>query len=150
SQVLTPAQMQLLHSADYSTDLFIRADYDRSLISSISAAGFLTYYFTIVPEQEARYPGGAEAITAYLSANSREQTAHIEQDELEPGKIAFTVSPQGNITHVRLLSTCGYPGLDNALLKLIHKLPGKWEPASNAKGEKISQELVLFFGNEGC
>ena len=46
----------------------------------------------------------------------------------------------------------GAPGEDGymqAYFKLIN-MPQTWIPATNAKGEKIDQELVFFFGMEGC
>jgi hypothetical protein len=33
---------------------------------------------------------------------------------------------------------------------LANNLPGKWQPAENAKGEKVDQVLVLSFGIVGC
>ena len=36
------------------------------------------------------------------------------------------------------------------MIELIYKIPGTWQPAENAKGEKIDQELVLSFGLMGC
>ncbi len=33
---------------------------------------------------------------------------------------------------------------------LMNNLPGTWMPAKNEKGEKVAQELVFFYGIEGC
>jgi hypothetical protein len=33
---------------------------------------------------------------------------------------------------------------------MITNMPGKWNPATNSKGEKVDQELVFFFGRQGC
>jgi hypothetical protein len=40
--------------------------------------------------------------------------------------------------------------LDKEVLELIVKMPGNWEPAENANGEKVEQELVFAFGIIGC
>ncbi len=47
--------------------------------------------------------------------------------------------------------TTGYPSIDERFITLIKKIPGKWIPAENSRGEKIEQELVFTFGPaNGC
>jgi hypothetical protein len=36
------------------------------------------------------------------------------------------------------------------MAELIANTSGEWIPAENAQGEKVEQELVLFFGSMGC
>jgi len=49
-----------------------------------------------------------------------------------------------------LTSTSGYDSFDESMIALITSLQGEWTPAKNAKGENISQELILFYGTAGC
>ncbi len=146
NEVLNAAQLKLLQSMDYSSDFYIRADYE-ALNATIS---YLTYYISIIPEKEAEFPGGNDALIAYLKENSKEKTAIIKQDQLKPGRVTFTVTKNGEIGAVKLSSTSGYPTVDEELVKIITHMPQKWSPATNSKGENVAQELVFFFGLQGC
>lgn len=148
---LTPAQVQLLQSTDYSSDILIRADYQtRNPHTGELQNDYLSYYLTIVPEKEAAFPGGYDALIHYLKENSRYFSLIIKKDQLEPGKVSFTVTREGNIADVVLASTSGYSSIDERLVELIRTMPGAWDPATNSRGEKIDQQLVFFFGMEGC
>jgi len=82
--------------------------------------------------------------------NSKEKTAIIKRDKLQPGRVSFTVTKDGAIKNVKLTSTSGYTSVDKTLVELITKMPKKWKPATNSKGDKVDQELVFFFGVAGC
>lgn len=146
---LNAAQTILLQSADYSTDFYIKARGTTKHPVTGKIEDYV-YYLTIVPEKEAAYAGGYDALIAYLRENSREQTAIIEEDRLQPGRVNFTVTKEGTVSNVNLESSSGYPSVDQALIELIANMPGKWEAAENSKGEKVAQELVFFFGMMGC
>ena len=51
---------------------------------------------------------------------------------------------------VKLDGASGYLSINNRMIELINKAPGKWNPAENAKGEKVDQELAVSFGLRGC
>lgn len=151
SDVLNTAQLKLLQSADYSTDFYISANCKRKdPITGGLKKDSIIYYMTIIPEKKAEYTRGFDALIEYLKESSQEATAIIRKDQLRPGKVNFTVTKEGAIAGVKLLSTSGYPSVDKELIELISDMPGKWEPATNSKGEKVDQELVFFFGLEGC
>jgi hypothetical protein len=145
SALLNDAQMKLLKTADYSTDIYIRSDYKLKYGDS-----YLTYFITIIPEKEAEYSDGHTALIDYLKVNSKDKTAIIKRDKLQPGKVRFTVTKEGSISNVKMISTSGYVSVDETLVELIKTIPGKWNPATNAKGEKVDQELIFLFGLEGC
>ena len=148
-KVLNTAQIKLLQSTDYSTNFYIKA----LGVNNHPVTGKIenyTYYFTIVPEKEAEYTSGQDALIEYLKENSKEETAIIKEDKLQPGKVCFTVTKEGTIANVKLTDTSGYPSIDDALVELVSNMPGKWDPATNAQGEKVDQELVFFFGKQGC
>ena len=151
SEVLNDAQIKLLQATDYSTKIYIRADYkQKNRETGELEDSYLTYFITIVPEKEAEFVNGHDALIDYLKQGSKEKTAIIKKDKLQPGKVSFTVTKEGTIANVKLTSTSGYPSVDEALVDLITNMPGKWNPAMNSKGEKVSQELVFFFGLQGC
>ena len=109
-----------------------------------------TLYPAVVPEKQAEYEGGRDALMEYLKENSKEARGSQQMDELQPFKLLFTVTKKGTIENVKLDGTSGYLAIDNTMIRLITKAPGKWERAENSKGEKVDQELVVSFGLTGC
>jgi hypothetical protein len=148
---LTDGQIKLLQKTDYTTNFYIRADFQqKNAVTGELENEFLTYYTSIIPAKAATYADGEHALINYLKDNSRDDTAIIREDKLQPGKVSFTVTKAGKITDVYLTSTSGYPSVDAVLIELINDIPGKWDPATNSKGQKVDQEFVFFFGLQGC
>ena len=148
---LNSAQLAFLQSVDYSTDICIEAFCKRMMSETwkIEEQCFV-YYITIVPEKEAEFKDGQNALIDYLKKNSTETVASVNKDQLKPGKVRFIVTKDGEIGHVALEATSGYTAIDEKMVKLIKSLPGEWEAATNLNGEKVDQELVYFFGLIGC
>ncbi|WP_425236133.1 hypothetical protein [Ulvibacterium sp.] len=107
-------------------------------------------YLPVEPVKEPTYEGGMDALMKYLEENSKEVRAGQEMDKLQPFKLVFTVTKNGTIENVKLDGTSGYFAIDYRMIDLILKAPGKWEPAENAKGEKVDQEQVVPLGPTGC
>lgn len=148
--VLNKAQAELLRSMDYSESFHLKANCngkhkdvpDREVYD-------LNYFITVTPENEAEYIGGEDALIDYLKKNSSKETAMVKEDQLESGGVIFTVTKDGTVVNVKLSSTSGYSSIDKAMVELITNLPGTWDPATNAEGEKLDQEFVFSFGR-GC
>ncbi len=109
-----------------------------------------TPFLSVVHEKQAEYEGGKDALMEYLKENSKEARAGIQMDELQPFELLFTVTKKGTIENVKLDGASGYLSINNRMIELITKAPGKWHPAENSKGEKVDQELVVSFGARGC
>ncbi len=73
SEVLTDAQIKLLQSTDYSTNFLIRADF-QEMNSEVNhlVNNYFSPHMTVVPENEAVYVNGKDALIDYLKENSRE------------------------------------------------------------------------------
>jgi len=151
SDVFNAAQIKLLQSAAYSTNILIRAEYqEKNRYTGALEDSYATPHLTVVPEKEAVYVSGNDALIEYLKENSKEQTTIVTEDKLQPGKVGFTITRNGTISNVKLSATSGYPSIDKTMIELITKAPGKWEPAANSKGEEVDQEFVFSFGIIGC
>jgi hypothetical protein len=146
SKTLNLAQIQLIKTIDYSTNFIV----DTYVKSSPTPYDHYPYYITVIPEKEASYFGGKEALINYLKENSKPTIAKTDKGNLKSGKAHFTISKEGTIKNVNLESTSGYPSVDQKMIELISTMPGRWIPATNEIGEKVEQELVFSFGTMGC
>ena len=157
-------KVETLHSKDLAIMTPLSGKFNKSSFSSFNCntgsrqLGKSGYnpFLTVVPVKQAEYEGGMDALMAYLKENSKENWAGVELDKLQAAKLFFTVTKKGTIENVRLDGTTSYISIDNAIIELITKAPGKWKPAENAKGEKVDQELelqlekIVMFGSKGC
>jgi hypothetical protein len=153
SDILTEAQLKLLHSFDYSTNLMIAADYQgKNKETGALEDTHWTPYLTIVPEKQAEYSKGKDALMEYLKESSKasREIANVDPEKLQPAKLYFTVTKKGTIENIKLDRTSNYPLVDEAMIELIKNAPNKWIPAENSEGEKVNQELVVSFGLLGC
>lgn len=151
SQKLNEAQLKLLQSSDYSTNFLIRLEYQQmNKETGELEDSYSTPHLTIVPEKQATYKNGKDALKKYLKENSQESRANVQVDKLQPAKLFFTVTKKGTIENIHLDRTSNYPEVDKKMIELITNVPGVWEPAENSKGEKVDQELVISFGLMGC
>lgn len=150
-EVLNASQLALLKSIDYSNDFYLEA-----LCQIVSEEApepspyHLVYYLTVVPETVCSYSKGKEALLEYLKKGSAKEVDEIDWAQLEPGRIKFTISKKGAVTKVALSSTCGDDAVDARMQELIENMPGKWKPAKDARGHAVAQELVFFYGEQGC
>lgn len=148
---LTGGQLQLLQSFDYSTNFEVRAHYrKKNGNTGILVSDFRSPYFTIVPERQAEYSYGKEALLSYFREESKEAGANVDPMNLKAAKLSFRVTEQGAVEVIELERSSGYPEVDQKMIELISNLPGSWKPAQNAVGQKVKQEFVLSFGSRGC
>ena len=147
SASFTDEQINFLKSLDYSTNFVMEVDYHvkGDLIERTS-----TPHYTIVPDTQAQYIYGKDALIKYFIENTKEETANIPEDKLQPAKLYFTVSKNGTVSNATLDRSSGYPNIDELMTELITRTPGGWIPALNLKGETVDQELVVSFGLMGC
>jgi hypothetical protein len=151
SGVLTAAQIKFLQSLDYSTNILVRADYtEKNKESGKLESSYATPHLTIVPEKQAEYASGKEALIEFLEEGIKEYTAFIQPDQLQPAKLYFTVTKKGKLENIKLDRSSNFPEIDETMIELISKAPGEWVPAENSKGEKVDQELVISYGLMGC
>lgn len=149
--LLTPAQIELLQSSEYSTNFKIRAEYkEKNKKTGKIEDSYSTPHLTIVPEKQAEYVYGYKALIEYLKENIKEHTANVDPEKLQPAKLYFTITKTGAIKNVNLDRTSNFPEIDKKMLELISNLEGIWNPAENSKSEKVDQELVVSFGLMGC
>jgi outer membrane biosynthesis protein TonB len=87
---------------------------------------------------------------SFLKSQSYEAAKQVNYEKLRAGRIRFTVNEKGIVSDAKLESTSEYPELDAIFVDIFKNLKSTWKPAMNSKGEKVAQEMVFFFGTEGC
>jgi len=153
SDQLTDAQIKLIRSTDYFNHFTIRTEFkEKNTETGRLDERFFGPHITVVPNTQATYVNGKEALITYLKDNSNDNMNVIKDEKLGAIKLSFIISKQGTVKDVKHdAMTTGYPSIDEKFIKLIKNMPGKWTPAENSRGEKIEQELVFTFGPaDGC
>lgn len=153
TEQLTEEQLKILKSTDYFSHFTIRTEFrGKNMETGIMEDKFFGPHITIVPEQQAVYVDGKEALLNHLKQNSKESMTVIKDEKLGAIKLSFVIDKQGKVTNIKHdAMTTGYPSIDKKLMHLLETIPGKWIPAKNANGEKMEQELVFTFGpRDGC
>lgn len=150
SEQLTPEQVSLLKSAGLGDEVVIDITYtSRNFITNNLDERILHYTATVIPEQEAVYPGGREPMKAYLQESAIRKIPNESFKELQQVIFRFTVDEQGQVVNARITTTSGDPKTDTLLLNALNNMP-KWKPAENLKGNKVTQDFELIVGNSGC
>lgn len=148
---LTEGQLQLLQSFDYSTNFEFKAHFrKKNGNTGILLSDFRSPYFTIVPEKQAVYSYGKEALLSYFREKSKEVDANMDSGNLKAARLSFRVTEKGAVEVIELERSSGFPEVDQKMIELISNLPGNWKPARNAAGQKVNQEFVISFGSKGC
>lgn len=151
SMELTAGQLHFLKNAEYSTSFVVQVNYQqRNESTGTLEDNYASPHLTIVPEKQASFLDGKDALKAYLKLSTEEVRKDVDPEKLQPAKLYFTVTKMGTIENIHLDRPSGYPEVDKKMKELISQVPGTWLPAENAKGEKVDQELVVSFGLIGC
>lgn len=150
---LTKEQKKLLRSLDFFNHFTIRTEFKgKNMETGVIEDKFFGPHITIVPETQANYVDGKEALITYLKESSLDAMYAIKDDKINAVKFSFIITKEGKVTDVKHdAMTTGYPTIDDKFIELLKNIPGKWTPAENANGEKMEQELVFTFGpRDGC
>lgn len=153
SDQLTEAQLNILKSTDYFSHFTIRTEFkEKNKDTGKLEERFFGPHITVVPDQQATYVDGKEALITYLKDNSKAAMQVIKGDKLGAIKISFIVNKQGIVTNVKHdAMTTQYPSIDEKFMQLVKDIPGEWIPAKNSKGETMDYEFVFTFGpRDGC
>ncbi|MCZ4408465.1 hypothetical protein O3Q51_06580 [Cryomorphaceae bacterium 1068] len=148
---LSKEQLKIMKSMDYSSHFLLRAELktdDKEMIAR--EENIYRPHMTIVPKIQASYEGGKDGLLSYIRQENEKNIYNLDEKKLQLAKLSFTVTKDGIVEDALLDRTSGYSRIDEAIISLVSNLPGKWEPAENANGEKIDQVLVLSFGMVGC
>lgn len=148
---LRAEQIKLLRSFDYFTNFTIQAKIAKTNkeTGEIEASKY-GLHLTVVPEKQPIYELGKEKLGQFMQENIEKNLPKFDTKKLRPSKLHFTISTEGEITNIRHDNSSGYVSIDKRMIKYLKKIPGKWQPAENARGEKVEQDLVFTYAIPGC
>jgi len=148
---LTAKQIAFIKNLDYSNNFLVRAHITRKLLLDGEIENTtITPHLTVTPAKQTEYIPGKMAFLDYFKNNNKENTFYLDEKQLRPGKLYFTINTEGEVSNIYQDDGCGFEKIDKAMLELLKNLPGKWVPAENAAGQKVEQELVISYGLVGC
>ena len=96
--------------------------------------------FSINPTFNATFPGGEEALEAYLNTQMGALSAELQSDTLENLYVKFWVLKDGRLDFIEVLSAVDET-VTQQLTRIISEMP-RWNPASHL-GEKRASEVIL-------
>lgn len=152
TDALTTEQKNILNSADFGTDIYIKIRFKYKSWTNVSdhTTKEAEYRVTVIPEIEAVYPGGNNELTIYLTKNifdkiSEKSTAKKIQNAI----VTFNINEDGEPVDAKLIQTSKDQKIDQLILDAIHKMP-KWTTAKNSDGTIVQEKITIPFGGGGC
>lgn len=152
TEEFTKEQLTLVANADYSDHLRFSARFNSTKIETgeVEENVLISQTVCVVPDVQAAYKGGFDALVHYLKEASKDHVKHVKRDNVGRCRVFFTVTNMGSIADVKIVETSNYPDVDEVMVKIIKDMPQKWTPAYNENGDKVEQEFVFTFGMAGC
>ena len=149
---LTTEQKALLNSASLGDELVLTINFNAvNVITGKSEERELRIGFTVIPEIEAVYAEGKEALVTYLQEYSDSIIPEEIKKEFEFAYVEFVVNETGGIEDVHVKVTTNYDDIDKQLMDFISAM-SDWKPAQNAQGEFVKQrfEFSISTNENGC
>ena len=154
SDAFSQEQKDIMNMADVGTGISIKIQYIPENTLTHNDIKELDFTFTVLPESEAKYPGGQQQLKQYLKENAIDKIPDGSFKNYDLTSIKFTINEEGQIIDAHVFESVFQPykdeKIDGLLLEAIRNMPC-WTPAEYANGTKVKQEFALTVGNmESC
>ena len=146
NDTLRQAQKDLMTRADVGTDIAVKVQYIPENTLKNKEPKEINFTFTIDPEREAQYVGGAQHLQAYLKENIMDKVTAISFKQYNLTAVKFTIDEDGQIVDTHVVESSKDEKIDELLVETICKMPS-WKPAAYANGMKVKQDFVLTVGD---
>ncbi len=105
---------------------------------------------TVMPQVEAQFPGGREELSAWFADKVIYKLPEVSlKERVERAIVKFTIAEDGKVIDAHLVRSSGDEAVDQLLMQALYSMP-QWQPAVNANGVRVKQEVLIPFGFEGC
>ena len=150
SDVFSQEQKDNMRMADAGTDIAVKIQYMPDNTLSHNDAKEINFTFSVEPENEAEFPGGAQQLKKYLKEKAIDQIPGDSFKDFNLTAVNFTISEEGEIINAHIFEsmyqTWKNEKVEKILLEAICNMPN-WKPAEYADGTVIKQEFVLTVGD---
>jgi hypothetical protein len=146
---LTEEQQKILQTLKTTSGISVTVNYNKKNYNDHIEKRQMNVSMVVVPEIEAEYKGGYNAMITYLKESSKDEIAAKNFNLKPQPTINFVVNENGVTENIKLIRTSSDKEIDKLLIDLVRQMP-KWTPAKNAKGENVKQEFVFNVGQDGC
>jgi len=146
NDTLSQSQKDLINTADVGTDISVNVRYmphNTLKHNDIKATNFT---FTVEPESEAKYIGGAQQLKQYLKENAMDKIPDAIFRVHHLTAVKFTIDEVGQVVDAHVFESSKDEKTDELLLETICNMPS-WKPAEYANGTKVKQEFVFTTGD---
>ena len=149
-ETFTAEQQALLKDAIAGDQISIEVKYRPAHFSKHEASKTIAMNYSIVPEKEAEYPGGRDALMTFLEERTIGKLNPEIAKAIEIASVTFTISGDGIVEEVTLDKPTYHASVNELLLNAFKDMP-KWAPATRADGSQLSQKFQLTLGTMiGC
>ena len=150
NDIFTKAQKDLINTADAGTDISVQVHYIPNNNLKNNEAKYINFSFTVEPENEASYVGGARQLKQYLKENVADKILEEGFEMYRLAAVTFAIDEQGQIIDAQVFDTPYQTFRDTkteeVLLEAVCNMPN-WKPAQYANGMKVKQQFVLTVGD---
>lgn len=148
---LTAEQVALLNTLEPLDGIFLQIRYmAENSVTGEMESSMMEYALGVIPDVEAEFRGGHDALINYLAENSWEEIVANGYDALsmKTTGIRFTINLEGKAEDIEVFVPSGNKKVDEILKQTIENMP-PWIPAENFNGEKAKEQFELVMG-DGC
>jgi hypothetical protein len=150
---LSIAQKQILNSADPGSNINIKIKFKYKnqqfkYTENNCEIKEGDYTVTVIPAQEAEFPGGNKQLSVYINENIINKIPAHDRENIWPARVKFTVTEEGEVSGATIIMTSSEPYIDRLIIDAINKMPA-WRPAKNILGIKVKEEFTIPF-SKGC
>ncbi len=150
NDTLSQKQKDLITVADSGTDIAVVVQYIPDNTLSHNEIKVIDFKLAVLPQSDAKYPGGVQQLRHYLKENALSQIPDSTFQNLDLATVKFTIDNLGQVVNAHIFWPFKDEKIDTLLLNAIRCMPN-WSPASYSDGTKIKQEFAFTVGNmENC
>ena len=149
--MLTTEQQVILAKLDMGSNVEVEVKYNSTnVVTKESDPQTMKFTVTLIPEVEATYVGGYEALTSYFQEKDIKVIAEQFDQEERLAVVRFVIQEDGRPSDINVVQSSDDDQADQKLIDLVKNM-SQWTPAVNASGDNVAQEFELVVGSMiGC